>query len=129
MADCTNCGKPLPAYVPAGNLCPDCAQRAVQSRMTARPNRGAALQGMATMFPVTTAFIALNFLVFIAMLARGVSVSGPSSAQLIQWGSDFGPLTLAGQWWRIFTCMFVHIGIIHIATNMWCLLSIGPLAE
>ena len=25
--------------------------------------------------------------------------------------------------------MFLHIGLIHIATNMWCLWSIGPLAE
>ena len=25
--------------------------------------------------------------------------------------------------------MFVHVGIIHSATNMWCLWSIGPLAE
>jgi len=97
--------------------------------MPAQASRSAALGSMAAMFPVTTALMALNFLVFIAMLTRGVSVSGPSSAQLIQWGSDFGPLTLAGQWWRIFTCMFVHIGIIHIATNMWCLWSIGPLAE
>ena len=81
------------------------------------------------MFPVTTTLIALNLLVFVAMLARGVPLAGPNTAQLIRWGADFGPLTLAGQPWRIFTCMFLHIGLIHIATNMWCLWSIGPLAE
>jgi len=63
------------------------------------------------------------------MLARGVPLAGPNTAQLIRWGADFGPLTLAGQPWRIFTGMFLHIGLIHIATNMWCLWSIGPLAE
>ena len=84
---------------------------------------------MAAMFPVTTTLIALNILVFVAMLARGVPLAGPNTAQLIRWGADFGPLSLAGQPWRIFTCMFLHIGLIHIATNMWCLWSIGPLAE
>lgn len=129
MADCIHCGKPLPAYVPAGNLCPDCAKRTVQSREPAQPSRGAALGSMVAMFPVTTALMALNFLVFIAMAVRGASLTEPTPAQLIQWGADFVPLTLGGQWWRIFTCMFVHVGLIHIATNMWCLWSIGPLAE
>jgi rhomboid protease GluP len=36
---------------------------------------------------------------------------------------------LGGQWWRLITAMFVHVGIIHIATNMWCLWNLGLLAE
>ena len=34
-----------------------------------------------------------------------------------------------GQWYRLVTATFVHIGIIHIATNMWCLWNLGLLGE
>src|SRR4029077_6214816 len=33
------------------------------------------------------------------------------------------------EWWRLFTCMFVHFGIIHIALNMWCLWNLGQALE
>lgn len=84
---------------------------------------------MARMFPVTTALIGLNFLVYFVMVASGASPFSPTDAQLLRWGADSGILVLSGQWWRIFTCMFVHIGIIHIALNMWCLWQLGFLAE
>jgi rhomboid protease GluP len=34
-----------------------------------------------------------------------------------------------GEWLRIVTAMFVHVGIIHLACNMWCLWNLGLLAE
>jgi rhomboid protease GluP len=33
------------------------------------------------------------------------------------------------EWWRLVTSTFVHSGIIHIATNMWCLYNLGLLGE
>jgi rhomboid protease GluP len=64
------------------------------------------------------------------MVARGVSPWNPTSDQLMFWGADnAGAVLIQGQWWRIVSAMFVHVGILHLATNMWCLWNLGLLAE
>lgn len=78
---------------------------------------------------VTWALVGLNVAVFLAMVASGLPVVGPTGEQALKWGADFGPLTLDHQWWRILTSTFVHFGLIHIAFNMWCLWNLGSLAE
>jgi rhomboid protease GluP len=78
---------------------------------------------------VTRVLIAANLIVFVVMVMTGVSATNPTLEALVRWGALFGPLTLDGQWWRLFTCMFLHIGIIHIAFNMWVLASGGRLVE
>src|SRR6204780_3176834 len=78
---------------------------------------------------VTRVIIAVNVLVYVAMGLSGVSWTDPSVAQAIRWGADFGPLTLSGQWWRLFTCMFVHFGFFHILLNMWCLRNLAVALE
>lgn len=80
--------------------------------------------------PATYILVGINCLVFLAMVFSGLSITGPTPEQLIHWGADYGPYVLAlGQWWRLITAMFVHIGIVHIATNMWCLWNLGLLGE
>jgi rhomboid protease GluP len=78
---------------------------------------------------VTRLIILANVAVFVVMVLAGVSLTGPTSRDLVNWGADFGPLTLNGQWWRVVACMFLHIGIIHIAFNMYALYGIGELLE
>jgi len=59
----------------------------------------------------------------------GISLTEPTTQQLLTWGANFGPLSLGTQPWRIFASNYLHIGIIHIALNMWCLWNLGLLAE
>jgi rhomboid protease GluP len=63
------------------------------------------------------------------MLLSGVSLTEPTIRQLLTWGANWGPLSLTTQPWRILVSNYLHIGIIHIALNMWCLWNLGALAE
>ena len=78
---------------------------------------------------VTQAIFGINVAVFAAMALAGVSLLDTTIAELVHWGANYGPFTIGGQWWRLLSCVFVHIGIIHIAFNMWCLWNLGRLAE
>lgn len=78
---------------------------------------------------ITPILININLLVFIAMLISGVHILMPENQDLLNWGANFRPLTLEGQWWRLFTACFVHIGILHLLLNMFALLYIGLLLE
>jgi rhomboid protease GluP len=80
--------------------------------------------------PATYALVGINCLIFLAMTVRGVNPMSPTTEQLMRWGADnAGNVLIGGQWVRIITAMFVHVGFLHLATNMWCLWNLGLLAE
>ena len=80
--------------------------------------------------PATYVLLGINCAVFLLMTLSRVSPINPDTDQLMQWGANNGYSVLyLGQWWRIITAMFVHVGILHLATNMWCLWNLGLLAE
>lgn len=79
--------------------------------------------------PVTLALIAVNVFLFLVATALGGGLFKVDSEVMIRLGTDYTPLTLAGQWWRLLTSIFLHFGLFHIALNMWALYVNGRVAE
>ncbi|MBN2533351.1 MAG: rhomboid family intramembrane serine protease [Spirochaetales bacterium] len=78
----------------------------------------------------TPLLIIINTLIFLLMSFSGVSIFTPELTKLLPWGIKYTPLILDNnEWWRLFTCMFVHIGIFHLIVNMTVLWIIGNIAE
>jgi rhomboid protease GluP len=125
LAECPSCGHDLQLTQDGQLFCPHCAADATR-KPAPRPSIAAHFRR----FPATTIFIALNILVFVAMLVGHVSPSGPTTDQLIRWGGVSGEqIILHNQWWRIITAAFIHIGVTHLVMNMWALWVLGTLAE
>jgi rhomboid protease GluP len=133
MAQCVQCGRQLPGFSFGKKKCSWCVQHEAAQRgevsdvQRVEPAPWARQRTNSMM--VTHLLIGINVAVFVLMVANGVSLSIPTAPDLVRWGANFGPLTIAGQWWRLLSCVFVHIGILHIALNMYCLWGLGRLAE
>lgn len=55
-------------------------------------------------------------------------VASPQSGAAYSVQLTFGCVG-GNQWWRLFTAMFLHIGVLHIGFNMWALAWLGSQAE
>lgn len=82
---------------------------------------------MRSVSKVTTALIAVNCVVF--LLAEIISGSTESTQVLITWGGAYVPYIEEGQYWRLFTAMFMHAGIRHLLNNMLLLYVLGTSLE
>lgn len=78
---------------------------------------------------ITQVFLVSCIAVFVAMLVRDFELWNPKSEVLLAWGANYGPMTLGGQWWRLITYQFVHIGLLHLIFNMSVLRQVGPTVE
>ncbi|HEV7715790.1 MAG TPA: rhomboid family intramembrane serine protease [Steroidobacteraceae bacterium] len=79
--------------------------------------------------PVTLAILAINVLLFLLMQFAGAGLVTANPPVYILWGSNFGPFTADGEWWRLITNTFLHFGIVHLLFNMWAIAATGPLVE
>jgi len=77
---------------------------------------------------VTPLLVGLNVVVWLLNLATGLSPLSPRPIELLAWGGNFLPATVA-QPWRLLSAAFLHGGIIHLGFNMWALWDTGRLAE
>lgn len=48
---------------------------------------------------------------------------------MVEHGASYTPLVLEGEYWRLFTSMFLHFGFYHIAYNMLSLIFLGDILE
>jgi rhomboid protease GluP len=83
---------------------------------------------------VTKVLIGANLLVFVAMIAYGKIAydtwTGPETIDvLVLFGAKVNILIKNGEYWRLFTAMFIHIGVLHLLFNLYALYAIGPLVE
>jgi rhomboid protease GluP len=78
---------------------------------------------------VTWTLIVMTSLVYIAMAVRGTGLVTIDPASAVVYGSNFGPYTLKGQWWRLMTSVFIHFGLGHIVLNMVVLAQVGRTVE
>jgi len=80
---------------------------------------------------ITLLLIACNIAVYCAagFLDTRAFESLSQTSFLIDWGGNVPALTLSGEYWRLFSSMFLHIGFLHLAINMLALWSLGIILE
>lgn len=76
---------------------------------------------------ITMAVIAVNIIVFAVMSIFGNTLDAQYMAEH---GAMYPPYVAEnGQYWRLFTSMFMHFGLMHILNNMVMLGAIGRIVE
>jgi membrane associated rhomboid family serine protease len=82
---------------------------------------------------VTWALVVINVAVFLAdgVLSgfQNFGLMRLSGGPLVEAGLVNGQLVAAGEWWRLITSAFLHLGLLHIAFNMYALWLFGPIIE
>src|SRR5690625_3385443 len=74
----------------------------------------------------TYLLLIMNVILFIFLEINGGS---ENIENLIQYGASFNPAIIDGEWWRIVSSMFLHIGMLHLFMNMLALFYLGTTAE
>ena len=75
---------------------------------------------------VNLAMVIINIAVFLLAELRGDT---GSVEYMLRIGAAYTPAIRQGEYWRMFTAMFLHFGLVHLVYNMICLIAIGDLLE
>ena len=77
--------------------------------------------------PITIFLIFVNILVFLAVEMTG---SSENAMHMLDWGAAYTPNIIeGGEYYRLFTSMFLHFGMEHLANNMLVLFVLGSRTE
>ncbi|MFC4066884.1 rhomboid family intramembrane serine protease [Actinoplanes subglobosus] len=145
---CSRCDRPICTScmndAVVGHHCPECVKEGRRSQRPARTAFGGSRAGQ--LGYVTTSIIVINSLVMIvsAILGGPRAIVGGgtwnlfgSSTPLTEWGAVLGYAwydeaihgVAAGEWYRLFTAMFVHYGVVHLLLNMMLVAQVGRYLE
>lgn len=127
---CSRCDRPAcPACLqpaPVGQHCVDCLAEAARTTPRRRTVAGASRTGKPVVVP---ALIVANVVVYVITAVTAGSVMSNFLSPLFQAGG-LVPLRVAdGEYWRVITSGFLHIGPLHLAFNMYALWIIGREVE
>lgn len=75
----------------------------------------------------TIAIMIINIIIFVLMYIFGKG--SEDSSTLIKFGANVGSLTRGGDYYRLITSAFLHIGVIHLLCNLYSLFMVGPTVE
>ena len=127
---CSECGRPIcpdcMVFAPVGIRCPDHARQAQGAARVSEGVRRASYAGTGAL--VTKALIAINVGVYLLELGMGGNLNGTGN-EIYRKGVLYGPLVADGEWWRLFTPMFLHYGPLHLGLNMLALWWFGSAVE
>lgn len=104
---------------PVGHHCPTCVAEGEREskRVRRRPLRARS---------VTSTILAMNVGVFVADALLGLVGRQDT---LLEAGAMVPLLVAGGEWWRLLTAIFLHIGLLHLAFNSLALFVFGGLIE
>ena len=127
---CTRCGRPIcpdcMVQAPVGFQCPECV---ADARREFKRGPGRALRGGVGVTQVLLAVILGVFVLEVVKGGPGSLLTGPGEQALFDLGAMFPPAIAAGQFWRLFTAMFLHAGLLHLGFNAYALWLFGRQVE
>ncbi|SHE64131.1 Membrane associated serine protease, rhomboid family [Streptoalloteichus hindustanus] len=123
---CTRCGRPAcPECLreaSVGYQCVDCVADGHRGMRQAVTVAGAVVRRTPLVVPV---LILLNVAVFAWTAVQAGSIADNSASPLFSRWALWPPAVAGGQWWRVMTSGFLHIGPVHLALNMIALWVLG----
>jgi membrane associated rhomboid family serine protease len=139
---CTRCGRPIcPACMieaPVGYQCPECVAEA-KREFRKGPGRRIAVANAKGASLTTLLLLAITGMYLLEVIPQGVGAvfEGPTIERLVELGGSIGYINVpgleigiaAGQYWRLFTSMFLHANLIHLGLNAYALFLFGHIIE
>src|SRR5512132_927871 len=126
---CTRCERPIcpDCMIPAavGFQCPECVEEA---RREFRKGPGRPLRGGISVTKALLVAIAIPFVIEI-VVGGPRALFDPTLKLLFDLGAMAPPAVANGQFWRLFTAMFLHAGLLHVALNAYFFWLFGRVVE